>query len=133
MENYPNPNPNPNPVPNPNYVSSTPYSTVKPLSGWATFFGVLIIICGALYSITIIGAIVGVPFIIAGVKLTKAVSLSKELRSYEERQKMDLVFDNLNAFFKINGIMIVISFCLGILAAIIMAVVGAAFMSNYQG
>ncbi len=41
-------------------------------AGWMKFIGILCIIGGALYCITIIGAIWGIPFILAGLNLTQA-------------------------------------------------------------
>ena len=105
---------------------------VKPICGWATVQGVMIIIGGAICSLTIIGAIVGVPMIIAGVKLTKAVTLSKEYNAYNP-QKLGEAIDNLNSFFKILGIITVIYMAIMVIAVplAMMAGIFAGMMSQH--
>ena len=74
--------------------------------------GVLTIIGGAMWCLGIITAAIGVPLIIAGVKLLKAVSLSKEVGHSDQEQMLREVFTNLNAFFKMNGIIVIITLAL---------------------
>ncbi len=87
-------------------------SLIPPINGWATFMGVLTIIGGAMWCLGIITAAIGVPLIIAGVKLLKAVSLSKEVGHSDQEQMLREVFTNLNAFFKMNGIIVIITLAL---------------------
>ncbi|TCL76780.1 hypothetical protein EDC14_100160 [Hydrogenispora ethanolica] len=98
-------------------------SLIPPLNGWATFLGVLTIIGGAMWCVGIITAAIGVPLIIAGVKLLKAVSLSKEAAGRNQQQLLGEVFANLNSYFKTNGIIIVISIGL----SLILLALGIAF------
>ena len=39
------------------------------ITGWTLFFGILLIVLGIMFSMTIIGLIIGIPMIIIGVKL----------------------------------------------------------------
>lgn len=82
--------------PNPNQYNQ-PMSVSKTLTGWGSFIGVLFIIGGSILSLTVILALVGVPMIIAGVKILKAIRLSKEMPCYDA--KTGQIVDNLNSFF----------------------------------
>lgn len=91
------------------YSETNPAPVAAPpkLGFWSNLMATLWIINGALSSITIIGAPIGIPSIIAGAKLLKVASLSKELTVTDP--KTAELLDNLNSFLKINGLMFIIS------------------------
>ncbi|MFZ5989761.1 MAG: DUF5362 domain-containing protein [Bacillota bacterium] len=96
----------------------------RKLSGWATFVGIFTIIYGALSCIGIITAIIGVPMIIAGLKLVGAVDSMRAFSETSDINKLSETFDKLNSFFKIYGIISVVSIILGILMFIGLVVLG---------
>ena len=117
------------PTTNPISQSVYPTNMIKPLSGWATLIAVLTVIGGAFASLTIIGAIIGIPQIIAGVKLLKAVDVSKGITGSDS--KTTEVFDNINSYFKINGIIFIVSVAFSILIGILFIALGVgAIMQN---
>jgi hypothetical protein len=104
--------------PNPGQLKQTT-SASKTLTGWGSFMGVLFIINGSILSLTVILALVGVPLIIAGVKVLKAVRLSKEMPCYDI--KTGEIIDNLNSFFQINGIVFICTVVITIIGLVIAA------------
>lgn len=94
----------------------------KPLSGWGNLMAVLFIIQGGFLSMTIIFAIFGIPLIIAGVKLLKAVSVSKEITVTDSKTREMMA--NLNSFFKINGFLIIGGLVVGIISAFAIVALG---------
>ncbi|HOJ76873.1 MAG TPA: DUF5362 family protein [Bacillota bacterium] len=109
------------------YSLSTPKKT---LTGWTTFWGIFNIIIGALSCLSIIGAAIGVFQIIAGLKLLKAVEITKS-PSYSSSDS-DQVLEQLNSFFKINGIILIVSFVLVILSFIVIMAVGLSMLNLMQ-
>lgn len=106
-----------------------PFSNFKGLSGWSGFFAVIMIISGALQCLWIIGAVFGVPLIIAGLKLQSAVKASREFNG-TNGWKLNETFENLNSFFKIQGILIIIGLALMVLFFLIMLTIGVAALSG---
>lgn len=104
----------------------------KGISGWGDFFAIMMIINGVITCLGIITAVFGVPLIIAGVKLQNAVKASKELSGSNEL-KLDEVFDNLNSFFKIQGILIIVGWVIGVLAFITLLTIGVAAVMGMLG
>lgn len=94
---------------------------LKSLAGWATFRAIIEIIGGAMSCLGIITAAYGIPLIIAATKLLRA---SDDLRKYAatgDTQKISESFSNLNKYFRINGILMIICICLSFISAFILA------------
>ncbi len=110
---------------NQTYYNEQPYSTphqyqpaplpLKSLKSWSAFQAVLEIIQGALLCLGIITAIVGVPKIIAGVKLLNAGDDIQSHMQTGDPRKMDSSINNITGYFKLNGISNIINICLNIL------------------
>ena len=96
------------------------------LSGWANFVAVMNIIFGAFSCLGIITAIIGIPMIIAAVKLLGAVESMKEFAKTKEPHKFAKTIENLNSYFIINGVLIII----GIVSYIIMLIIFFAVMAT---
>ncbi|MCR4435558.1 MAG: DUF5362 domain-containing protein [Clostridiales bacterium] len=92
----------------------------KKLTGWASLMGVLTIIGGAITCLGIITAAIGVPMIIAGLKLLKAVDNTKAFSDTDDVRKLGEAMDNLNRYFKINGIVALVGLALYILLLLLM-------------
>ena len=121
MEAKVNPTPTAAPVlPTPSVPAQVSLPYAKRLSGWATFIAILQILGGALACLGIITAAIGVPYIIAGVKLLRAINISKDLAEPDSSQKIGDVFTDLNSYFKINGIMVIVQAILAFLFIIAM-------------
>lgn len=92
------------------------------LGFWCNLMAILWIVNGALSSVTIIGAPFGIPTIIAGAKLLKVASLSKELTVTDP--KTAELLDNLNSFFKINGLIFFIAIGFLVLLVLVLICLG---------
>ncbi len=79
------------------------------LSGWMKFLGIFIIVTGALTCIGIITAAIGVPMILAGLGLVNASKSLREYKNFNNQFTLNDFFTHLNKFFKINGILAIIS------------------------
>jgi hypothetical protein len=109
-------------------ASPTPTAPVqyapRPLTGWASFIAVLSIIQGILATLTIIGALIGIPVIIAGAKLLSAVKTSRTLVQSNDTTAIQTV-KSLNTYFKVMGIITVVAFCIGLFTSLIMFILVA--------
>ncbi|EOC99236.1 DUF5362 family protein [Caldisalinibacter kiritimatiensis] len=117
----------------PNYtVPNT--DTLINLSKWTGFVGIMTIIGGALTCLGAIGTfgislIPGIITIILGVKLRKAKT---SIDSYINGNGNELnnVFDSLGVYFKIQGILIIISLVIAVIGLIFGGLMLANFMGN---
>jgi hypothetical protein len=107
--------------------------TLKQLSSWMGFVGIMTIIAGAISAIGglfafVIGAIPGVITIILGVKLQNAKQNADTMMASTEESidavQFNLFAANLNTYFKIQGILIIVSLVLGILGVLMAFVLG---------
>lgn len=119
--------------------SQTGHLKLEQLSRWMGFVGIMTIIGGVISAISgvfafIVGAIPGIITIILGVMLRKASGYADRMQ-YEEAiesysANFGMFIANLNSYFKILGILIIISLVLGVLSAIF-AVIAGSFLINY--
>jgi len=114
---------------------------LEQLSKWMGFVGIMTIIGGTLSAISgvfafVVGAIPGIITIILGVMLRKAKGHA-EAMLYEDSVKnysanFSMLVSNLNTYFKILGVLIIISLILGVLLAVFGLIAGFAF-TNFLG
>lgn len=91
---------------------------VYKLNPWLYFQAVFYFVLGSLYSLTVIGAIIGIPFIIAGLGLWNS---AKEFKNYAENKNilsLEAALESQRQFFVTLGIIIITTFVLPLLLAL---------------
>jgi hypothetical protein len=97
-------------------------------AGWIKFQGILMMVLGILYCLTIIYAIIGWVPIWMGRLLMQASEAIKKAEETGQEPEFALSQEKLALYFKITGIMMLISLILGVLAVvagIVVAIIGA--------
>ena len=111
---------------------------MQQLSAWMGFVGIITIIGGVLSALAgvfafVVGAIPGIIAIVLGVKLRNAKQYADELLIEQETEgysdNFNMFVENLNVYFKIQGILIIISLAMGLLGILMSLVAGFAFYS----
>ena len=92
-------------------LSSIPMlrTTVSKLSADMRFVGIFFIIVGALYSITIIGAILGIPLIISGLRLRESSDSFSSFLLSSDNNMLERALERQSRFFFIQKIFIIIT------------------------
>ncbi len=99
------------------------------------FVGIFTIIYGALSCLSIIGAVIGIPIIIAGLRLREAADEYQLFQSTSNNQALRRAFEKQQRYFGIQKILIIIGLVmsvLGILAVIFLNVFLISSMSGYD-
>jgi hypothetical protein len=101
---------------------------------WIKTFGIFIIIGGAGFCLTIIGALIGVPYIISGIKVLKSADtvaeITKNMDDNDKLEKFVTATSSLRTGFKIYFISSILMFVLYILLSIVAISVGIASISG---
>jgi hypothetical protein len=101
-------------------------STIPDMAKYMNFIGLLQIIGGALYCITIIGAIIGIPVIFMGLRLREAADGFKKYLASDSKQDLSLAIEKQTKSFFINFILTIISLVLvGIYIIVIIGILVA--------
>lgn len=82
---------------------------VPNLARYMNFIGLLAIIGGALYCLTIIGAVFGIPSIFMGIRLREAADGFKKYLSSDSKQDLDYAIDKQTKAFFIQFVLAIIS------------------------
>ncbi|MCB1327535.1 MAG: hypothetical protein H7A21_14070 [Spirochaetales bacterium] len=100
-------------------------------AGWSKFIGILYIIGGALYSITIFYAPIGVPMVFAGLRIMKGGEQAEMYaRSGDPNQAVQAMHEYV-AGMRILGIMAVIGFAVGfVILAVVIALAATGNLDN---
>jgi hypothetical protein len=90
---------------------------VTQMSGNMKFVGIWYIIAGVIYSLTCIGALIGVPVIFAGIRIREAAEAFKQFSQSGMQDKNTLItaFEKQNKYFYILKVLIIIVIVLAIL------------------
>jgi hypothetical protein len=135
-----------NPYTSPEQVGGTPFSkpaaeggldfssvaSLCQTAGWLKFLGILNIIAGVLYCLTIIGLIIGWLPIWIGISLNKASDSLKSGYARRDPSAIRAGMDSLSLVIKIFGVLAVIGLAINVVyfAVIILAVIGGAVSSQ---
>lgn len=92
---------------------------IQQFSFWLKFVAIITIIYGGMYSLSVIGAIIGVPLILAGLALLKSSKDILNYQNYKAPETAETTFLNIFKFFKILGIIGVVGIALTLLSAIL--------------
>jgi uncharacterized membrane protein (UPF0182 family) len=89
------------------------------MAGWAKFMGIMTIISGCLQVLTIFGIVIAWLPIWMGVVLTRAGSKAGEYAEKGDMASLEAMTGQLKTYFVISGILIIISFALALVAAVV--------------
>jgi len=106
---------------------------VNKMSGDMKFVGVFYIIIGALYCLTIVGALIGIPFIICGLRLRESADSYTAFISSNDSHMLERAFEKKGSFFFIQKVLLIIGLVLMILYIIFIIAFGAAMFSAMSG
>jgi hypothetical protein len=98
-------------------------TTINKLSSDMRFVGIFYIIVGALYSLTIIGAILGIPLIISGLRLRESSDSFSSFMLSGDNNMLDRALERQSRFFYIQKIFIIITLVLMVLYIIAIIVI----------
>jgi len=93
-------------------------TTITKLNSDMRFVGMFYIIIGALYSITIIGAIMGIPLIISGLRLRESSDSFSSYLLSADNNMLERALERQERFFFIQKIFIIISLVVMVLYVI---------------
>ena len=100
-------------------------------AGWSKFIGILYIIGGALYSITIIYAPLGIPFVFAGLRIMKGGEQAEAYARSGDPNQAVLAMHEYVAGMRILGIMAVIGFAVSfVIVAVVIALAATGNLGN---
>ena len=98
---------------------------VPNLARYMNFIGLLAIIGGALYCLTIIGAVFGIPSIFMGIRLREAADGFKKYLSSDSKQDLDYAIDKQTKAFFIQFVLAIVTLAiLGLYLIILLIALG---------
>ena len=97
---------------NPNVNQGSMSENIPKMAMYMKFIGILQIIGGALYCLTIIGALIGVPVIFMGMRLREAADGFKKYLASDSKQDLDVAIEKQKRSFYIQFVLAIISLVL---------------------
>jgi hypothetical protein len=110
---------------------TTSTSIIPDLSGNMRFVGMFNIVYGAISCITIIGALVGIPLIISGLRLREAAELFDDYRRSGDLDAILGGFERMNKAFFIAKILILISIALFVIYIAVFMIIGVSYLGGF--
>lgn len=95
-------------------VSTTGTSSIPSMARDMNFIGILTIIGGAITCLTIIGAIIGVPVIISGLRLREAATAFMAYQSSSDSNTLRDGFERQGRYFFIQKVIAIVGIVLGV-------------------
>jgi hypothetical protein len=99
-----------------NQIQTSMAENVPKMTQYMKFIGILEIIFGALYCVTIIGALIGVPVIYMGIRMREAAEGFKKYLASDSKEDLNYAIDRQKRFFFIQ---------------FVLAIIGLAFLGIY--
>ncbi|OGU71633.1 MAG: hypothetical protein A2V93_06420 [Ignavibacteria bacterium RBG_16_34_14] len=107
--------------------------TVNKMTGDMRFVGVFYIIMGALYCLSIIGAVIGIPLIICGLRIRESADAYNGYLGSNDVNMLERAFERQGSFFFIQKVLMIIGLVFIVLYIIFIIAFGAAIFSAMGG
>lgn len=107
--------------------------TVNKMTGDMRFVGVFYIIMGVIYCLSIIGAVIGIPLIICGLRLRESADAFNGFLGSNDGSMLERAFERQGSFFFIQKVLMIIALVFMVLYIILIFAFGAAFFSAMSG
>ncbi len=116
-------------------VTPTPMMqmTVSKMSGDMRFVGIFYIITGALNCLSIVGAIIGIPYIICGLRLREAADAFNSYLGSNDMNLLERAFERQGSFFFIQKVLMIIGIIIAVLAIIFIIAFSAMIFNSFGG
>lgn len=114
-------------------VSPMSQMTINKMTGDMRFVGIFYIIMGALYSLTIVGAVIGIPFIICGLRLRESAEAYNGYIGSSDTNMLERAFERQGSFFFIQKVLMIIGLVLMVLYIIFIIAFSATIFSSMGG
>ena len=113
-------------------VSPALHITVSKMAGDMNFVGLFYVIIGAIECLTIIGAIVGIPLIICGLRLRESADSFKGYLTSGDSFMLERALEREGRFFFIQKVLMIITIAFFVLYIIFFIVFGLSLISHFQ-
>jgi Family of unknown function (DUF5362) len=107
--------------------------TVSKMSGDMRFVGIFYIITGALNCLSIVGAIIGIPYIICGLRLREAADAFNSYLGSNDMSLLERAFERQGSFFFIQKVLLIIGIIIAVLAIILLIVFSTMIYNSFGG
>ena len=105
---------------------------VLKMSGDMKFFGIFTIVTGSIISLSIVGAIFGIPYIIAGLRLKESSEMFRTYLEFGSQEFIERAIEKESQYFHIMKIMAIIGIVFFILYIIAIIIFLAVFLKNFD-
>jgi hypothetical protein len=106
--------------------------TLNKMTRDMNFLGMFIIIIGALYSLTIIGALIGIPLIISGLRLRESANSFSSYGATSDAFALEQALEKQGRFFFIQKVLAIVGIVLMILYIICIIIFGVYIMQYFH-
>jgi len=106
--------------------------TINKMTGDMNFVGIFYIIVGALYSLTIIGAVLGIPLIICGLRLRESSTSFTSYVVTNDESMLERALERQSRFFFIQKVFMIITLVIFVIYIIIFLIFGIAIINQLQ-
>jgi len=106
--------------------------TINKMTGDMNFVGIFYIIVGVLYSLTIIGAILGIPLIICGLRLRESSTSFTSYVVTNDESMLERALERQSRFFFIQKVFMIITLVIFVIYIIIFLIFGIAIINQLQ-
>lgn len=108
-------------------------TTISKLSSDMRFVGIFFIIVGVLYSLTIIGAVMGIPLIISGLRLRESSDSFSSYMLSGDNNMLERALERQSRFFFIQKIFIIITLIVMVVYIIAIIVLIVTVLPYFDG
>ena len=113
-------------------ISPNFHYTVNRMAGDMLFVGIFYIVIGAIECITIIGAIIGIPLIISGLRLRESADSFRSYLTTGDSFMLERALERESRFFFIQKVFLIISIVVFVIYIIFFIAFGLTILSNMQ-
>ena len=113
-------------------ISPTLQMTVNKMTGDMQFVGIFYIIWGAIECISIVGAIIGIPLIICGLRIRESADSFRGYLTTNDSSMLEKALERQGRFFFIQKVLMIIGIALIVLGIVFWIIIGITMFSHFS-
>jgi flagellar biosynthesis protein FlhB len=102
------------------------------MSGDMKFLGIFTIVIGSISCLTIVGAVIGIPYIIAGMRLKESGEMFRSFLEFNSQEFMEKALEKESRYFFIQKVIAIVTIILMIVYIVLFIVLISFFMNEFK-
>ena len=115
-----------------NTISPFTKNIIHKMSGDMKFLGIFTIVIGSISCLTIVGAVIGTPYIVAGMRLKESAEMFRNYLEFNSQEFIEKALEKESRYFFIQKVIAIVTIIIMIIYLAVFIILISFFMNEFK-